>query len=75
MNKSKLIIGPSSGPMHLASLSGLKHLVWSSEHNKSRYLNICNPFKTEVIFYSKEGWNPNPNNIYNIISKELQYVK
>jgi hypothetical protein len=75
MNKSKLIIGPSSGPMHLASLSGLKHLVWSSEHNKSRYLNIWNPFKTEVIFYSKEGWNPNPNNIYNIISKELQYVK
>lgn len=71
MNNSKLIVGPSSGPMHLASLSGLKHLVWSSEHNRSRYLNVWNPFKTEVIFYSKEGWNPKPNNIYNIILNEL----
>lgn len=71
MNKSKLIIGPSSGPMHLASLCGLKHLVWSSEHNRVRYLTDWNPFNTEVIFYSKEEWNPNPNNIYNIILKEI----
>ena len=75
MNNSQLIIGPSSGPMHLASLSGLKHLVWSSEHNRSRYLKDWNPFNTEVIFYSEESWNPEPMNIYNIISKELQYVK
>jgi hypothetical protein len=75
MNKSKLIIGPSSGPMHLASLSGLKHLVWSSEHNKSRYLNVWNPFNTEVIFYSDENWNPSPINIYNIVIKEVKDVK
>lgn len=71
MNNSKLIVGPSSGPMHLASLSGLKHLVWSSEHNRSRYLNVWNPFSTEVIFYSKENWNPDPNNIYTIILNEI----
>lgn len=71
MNKSKLIIGPSSGPMHLASLCGLKHLVWSSEHNRVRYLNDWNPHKTEVVFYSNEEWNPKPENIKNIIIKEL----
>jgi hypothetical protein len=75
MNKSKLILGPSSGPMHLASLSGLKHLVWSSEHNRARYLKIWNPFNTEVIFYSDENWNPKPINIYNIVLKEFEYVK
>jgi hypothetical protein len=75
MNNSKLIIGPSSGPMHLASLSGLKHLVWSSEHNRDRYLKVWNPFNTDVIFYSNEEWNPKPKNIYNIITNELKYVE
>jgi len=68
MQKSKLIIGPSSGPMHLASLAGLKHLVWSTEYNRVRYEKDWNPLKTPVIFYSDDGWNPNPKNIAKIIN-------
>ena len=71
MNNSKLIVGPSSGPMHLASLCGLKHLVWSTEYNRVRYEKDWNPFNTETIIYSEEGWNPNPNNIKEIIKKEI----
>jgi hypothetical protein len=67
MGSSKLIIGPSSGPMHLASLAGLKHLVWSTEHNRVRYEKDWNPFKTELIFYSEGGWNPGPKKISEII--------
>ena len=32
---SKLVVGPSSGPMHYASLCGAKHLVWSTEYNRA----------------------------------------
>jgi ADP-heptose:LPS heptosyltransferase len=71
MNKSKIIVGPSSGPMHMASLCGLKHLVWSTEYNRIRYERDWNPFNTEVIFHSDGEWNPNPNDIKNIIINNI----
>ena len=58
MNRCKLVVGQSSGPLHLASLSGTPHLVWSSEHNRNRYLKYWNPFNTPLYFYSEMGWNP-----------------
>lgn len=69
MNKAKLVVGPSSGPMHLASLCGTPHLVWSIEYNRIRYTDLWNPFGTPVRFLSKGGWNPEVNNIYNLIKK------
>lgn len=71
MGKSNLIIGPSSGPLHLASLSGLKHLVWSTEYNRKRYEKDWNPLNTPLIFYSDGGWDPNPYEIKKIIEKEV----
>jgi len=67
MNESNLIIGPSSGPMHLASLAGMTHLVWSTEYNRVRYEKDWNPLRTKVIFYSEGGWNPKPLDISKII--------
>ena len=74
MNNSKLIVGPSSGPMHLASLCGLKHLVWSDNSNFERYINHWNPFYTEVIFYNQENWNPNPQSIYSLIENYTDLI-
>ncbi len=71
MNNSKIIIGPSSGPMHLASLCGLKHIVWSDISNKERYYNYWNPFNTDVVFYSKENWNPSVENIKKLVINNL----
>jgi hypothetical protein len=68
MTKSDLIVGPSSGPMHLASLCGLEHLVWSTEYNRVRYEKDWNPLKTKVIFYSEGDWNPDPKKISEIIN-------
>lgn len=62
MASSKIIVGPSSGPMHLASLCGLKHIVWSDTNtigvmdNKKRYTETWNPFKTECKFIP--SWQP-----------------
>ncbi len=74
---AKLVVGPSSGPMHLASLCGTKHLVWSSEVNRLRYKSWWNPFSTEVEFVSngdfdlRAGWNPDPQAISDTIHENL----
>jgi len=58
MSSANLIIGPSSGPMHLASLCGLKHVSWGVESNVNRYKYDWNPYKAEVEYIVSEKWNP-----------------
>lgn len=72
MNRTKLVVGQSSGPMHLASLCGTPHLVWSTEHNRNRYFKYWNPFQTPVYFYSEMGWNPTPEFIFNKIIENIK---
>jgi ADP-heptose:LPS heptosyltransferase len=71
MASSELIVGPSSGPMHLASLCGLPHLVWSNRSNFYRYNKHWNPHRTPCIFYDKEGWDPRPESINKLVHKAL----
>ena len=56
--------GSSSGPMHLASLCGLPHIIWSIPQNKIRYEENWNPLKTKVLFNSDFNWHPAPEYIY-----------
>lgn len=53
---TRLVVGPSSGPMHLASLCGTPHMVWTITldlpqwkawgSSRQRYEQIWNPFNT-----------------------------
>lgn len=54
------VIGTSSGPMHLAALSGAKQLVIiTPAKNHRRYLRDWNPFKVPVTFSDHQcGWRP-----------------
>tara|TARA_R110002072_G_scaffold89941_3_gene201493 strand:+ start:88 stop:897 length:810 start_codon:yes stop_codon:yes gene_type:complete len=65
MRNSTCAFGPSSGPMHLASLCGLPHVVWSIPQNKVRYEENWNPLKTKILFDSEHDWHPTPEYIYN----------
>jgi len=56
--------GPSSGPIHLASLCGCPHVVWSLASDKIRYEENWNPLNTRVLFDSKYEWHPDPEYIY-----------
>jgi len=58
MASSRLVVGTSSGPMHLASLCGTLHLVISNKINRKRYLFHWNPFRTPVIFVDQWNWHP-----------------
>jgi hypothetical protein len=65
---SVLCIGPSSGAMHLASLCGCEHLVWTDNKkwnlgfkkgtNRERYETAWNPLNTPVTVIDSHGWNP-----------------
>lgn len=75
---SRLVVGPSSGAMHLAAFCGAPHLVWSIPYNRNRYTrqNHWNPFGAKCIFYDKEGWRPSPSSIVRLIEeKELCWKK
>jgi ADP-heptose:LPS heptosyltransferase len=65
--QTKLVVGPSSGPMHFAALCGKKHLVWSAAHNRARYERVWNPFNTDVIFVDEFEWTPPVSAIEKII--------
>jgi len=54
------VFGPSSGPMHLASLCGAPHVVWSRPQNELRYLDHWNPLDTPVLFLCAHEWHPEP---------------
>jgi len=50
---AKCVVGPSSGPIHLASLCGCPHVTWiASIHHtlEKRYTKLWNPFETPVRF-------------------------
>jgi hypothetical protein len=52
LSRAAVAVGPSSGPMHLASLSGCPHVVWSPVTNRRRYLVDWNPHRTRCEFLS-----------------------
>ena len=68
---TKMIIGPSSGPMHFATLCRCPQFLWTSnkpllgQGNRENYISKWNPFNTKVRVYDDEGWNPSVDNIYN----------
>lgn len=70
ITSSKLMIGPSSGPMHLSSLCRTPHLVWTGDKkNIIRYTKLWNPFDTHCTIMDPErfGWQPDPHNVIRYI--------
>ena len=50
MAGARMIIGPSSGPMHLATLCGCPQVVWSDrEDTLVRYERTWNPFNVKSV--------------------------
>ena len=52
MQKTRVVIGQSSGPMHLASLCRVPHAVWGHHRLYQRYADTWNPHKTVMEYHS-----------------------
>jgi len=59
LRNCEAVFGPSSGPMHLASLCGAPHVVFSTpsvtEKDEIRYTKNWNPLKTHVLYLCANG--------------------
>lgn len=62
---ARLVIGPSSGPMHLASLCRTPHLVWTDRGrharghtNRRKYESWWNPLGTPAMVIDEHGFDP-----------------
>ena len=66
---ASMIAGPSSGPLHLASLCGCPQVVWSPIHNKVRYEKHWNPFETDVSFILAEDWQATVDDVLKAVLK------
>jgi len=78
MAKARLLIGPSSGPMHLGELTGTPRVVWTGREphkildghtNKWRYETWWHPFSTPVKVI--ETWQPSVDRIYKAVVKRI----
>jgi len=69
---STMIVGPSSGPMHLASLCGLHHIVITPAFNIDRYNKYWNPLHTSCDIIVDSDWNPPVEKVRDFISLRLQ---
>ena len=77
---AKVVVGPSSGPMHLASFCGTSHVVWTDSKtqkvikgtNRKRYEKLWNPLGTPVAVIDKYGWRPPVKVVVETVKKILE---
>lgn len=81
LSQARMVIGQSSGVMHLASLCMAPHIVWADSRTyfgetlDKRYAQTWNPFKTPVHYIYDDEWNPDPQWVvqqFDEFSKQLQ---
>jgi len=73
ISAAKVAVGPSSGPMHLASLCKIPHVTWFNTRNNSssqaRYKEHWNPFKTPHTYLTQSV--PTPEEIVSAVEPYL----
>ena len=66
---AEVVVGQSSGVMHLASMCGTRQVVWGddkthfSETLEMRYRETWNPLGTPVSWVHTKNWNPTVNEV------------
>ena len=78
---TKLLVSPSSGLAHFASLCGCPHIVFSDKRrwnlgckkgtNWTRYKRYWNPFQTECTVLDEHNWKPPVSRVLKAVEKYL----
>ena len=64
LKNAKCVFGPSSGPIHLATLCECKQVVWGVPKAEKRYVESWNPFGCKVLFMKEHTWQPSPEYVF-----------
>jgi hypothetical protein len=76
MRQSKCVIGPSSGPIHLASLCEANVVTWNAanfQQSKWRYSDHWNPFNSPVSFIESATNYKHPDPV-DVVDRVLDYA-
>jgi len=73
----RVVVGGSSGPMHLAAFCGAAVVVWgprnaSFEPLNRRYTKAWNPFGTRVEYIFADDWKPLPAGVVSAVRRVLE---
>lgn len=81
MRSSKVLVGASSGPIHLAALCDLPHVTWVGRPILTKYRTALlryrehwNPFKVPVRAIYNRTWNPAPQRVLDYTKELLEGV-
>jgi hypothetical protein len=70
---ARFIVGPSSGPLHLATLCMCPQVVWGAPHLEKRYKQEWNPFDVPVEFLAvDDAWDPEPEQVLTMCKTFLE---
>lgn len=73
ISNSRLVVGGSSAPMHLAALCGKPIVTWiGKEADIERYYSYWNPFKVPVFVVSDSNWRPPKEDVVQKIDEAFQ---
>jgi hypothetical protein len=73
ISNSHMVIGGSSGPMHLACLCGKPVVTWiGPPADIERYRSYWNPFKVKTYIVSEETFNPDAELIIQTVSRAIE---
>ena len=71
LRAARVVVGPSSGPIHLAALCGVPHVVWSGNSpDRIRYRELWNPFQVGHEFIA--SWEPDVGEVLSAIGAMVQ---
>jgi len=68
ISSSKLVVGGSSAPMHLASLCGIPIVLWTGPpFDATRYFSYWNPLKSKVFLVTDKSFQPGASEVLKVI--------
>lgn len=68
LSSSKMIVGPSAGVMHFATLCECPQVVWGELHLRKRYEEEWNPFNTKVTYIDSPNYDVTYKDIINFLN-------
>jgi hypothetical protein len=77
---AKVVVGCSSGVIHLAMACGTPVIVWGDNRTyfgetlEKRYKETWNPFKVDVKWINSNDWQPEPEEIVNACRSFMQHI-
>jgi len=74
MNRTKLVVSPISGPIHLAALCDTRHLTWGAPIEINKCDSHWNPFRTFCYYKIIQEYDPTLDEVYEYVIEAMKML-